>query len=395
MSSLWMFPALIAVILTGFPVALTMMALAVAFGLHSFGLIGLQYQFIQKIEEVATAQVLAAVPLFIFMGAMFEASGIASRLFDAIHMWTRRIPGGLAVGTVIMCVIFAATSGVVGATETVVGLLAIPAMLKYNYSKSLICGTICAGGSLGTIIPPSVLAVVIGPVANASVGNILLGMFIPGFMLAGAYIVYIVLLCSIRQDYGPRIPRSPDEPALGAKLALSAKVLVPPVVVIIAVLGSMMAGIATPTEASATGALGTVLLALAYRRLSWAVLVNSTMRTVRVTAMILTIVACGQMFAAVFVGSGGFEIAANLPQSIQRREMGTALPRHVHRLPCGLHARAAGHHPDGGPDHHAADRGGRFRQGLVLRAISRHAADRVPNPADGPVNLLPARYRPT
>ena len=221
MSSLWMFPALIAVILTGFPVALTMMALAVVFGLHSFGLDGLQYQFIQKIEEVATAQVLAAVPLFIFMGAMFEASGIASRLFDAIHMWTRRIPGGLAVGTVIMCVIFAATSGVVGATETVVGLLAIPAMLKYNYSKSLICGTICAGGSLGTIIPPSVLAVVIGPVANASVGNILLGMFIPGFMLAIAYIIYIVILCTIRPEYGPRIPRAPDEPALGAKLALT------------------------------------------------------------------------------------------------------------------------------------------------------------------------------
>ena len=200
MSALWMFPALIAAILTGFPVALTMMALAVVFGLHSFGLEGLQYQFIQKIEEVATAQVLAAVPLFIFMGAMFEASGIASRLFDAIHMWTRRIPGGLAVGTVIMCVIFAATSGVVGATETVVGLLAIPAMLKYGYSKSLICGTICAGGSLGTIIPPSVLAVVIGPVANASVGNILLGMFIPGFMLAIAYIIYIVTLCTVRPD---------------------------------------------------------------------------------------------------------------------------------------------------------------------------------------------------
>ena len=212
MSSLWMFPALIAAILTGFPVALAMMALAVVFGLHSFGHEGLQYQFIQKIEEVATAQVLAAVPLFIFMGAMFEASGIASRLFDAIHMWTRRIPGGLAVGTVIMCVIFAATSGVVGATETVVGLLAIPAMLKYNYSKSLICGTICAGGSLGTIIPPSVLAVVIGPVANASVGNILLGMFIPGFMLAIAYIIYIVILCTIRPEYGPRIPRAPMSP---------------------------------------------------------------------------------------------------------------------------------------------------------------------------------------
>ncbi|MBX3503302.1 MAG: TRAP transporter large permease subunit [Alphaproteobacteria bacterium] len=308
MSSLWMFPALIAAILTGFPVALAMMSLAVIFGVQSFGLEGLQYQFIQKIEETATAQVLAAVPLFIFMGAMFQASGIASRLFDAIHMWTRRVPGGMAVGTVLMCVIFAATSGVVGATETVVGLLAIPAMLRYGYSKSLISGTICAGGSLGTIIPPSVLAVVIGPVASASVGNIMLGMFVPGFMLALAYIIYIVILCTLKPEYGPRLPKAADEPPLGAKLLLTGKVLVPPVVVIVAVLGSMMAGIATPTEASATGALGTVLLAVAYRRLSWTVLVDSTMRTVRITAMILTIVVCGQMFAAVFVGSGGLII---------------------------------------------------------------------------------------
>ncbi len=185
-----------------------MMALAVVFGLHSFGLEGLQYQFIQKIEEVATAQVLAAVPLFIFMGAMFEASGIASRLFDAIHMRTRRIPGGLAVGTVIMCVIFAATSGVVGATETVVGLLAIPAMLKYGYSKSLICGTICAGGSLGTIIPPSVLAVVIGPVANASVGYILArACSSRASWLAGPTSSTSSRLCTLRPDFGPRIPR--------------------------------------------------------------------------------------------------------------------------------------------------------------------------------------------
>ena len=118
----------------------------------------------------------------------------------------------------------------------------------------------------------------------------------------------------------------------------------------------MMAGIATPTEASATGALGTVLLALAYGRLSWAVLVDSTMRTVRITAMILTIVACGQMFAAVFVGSGGLEIAAGVPERLQRRQVGPAVPRHVHRLPRRLHARAAGDHPDGGADHHAADR---------------------------------------
>ncbi len=307
MSSLWMFPALLAGILTGFPVSFVMLSLAIVFGMQSFGPIGLLHQTLLKIEEVATAQVLAAVPLFIFMGAMFEASGIASRLFDAIHVWTRRIPGGMAIGTVIMCVIFAATSGVVGATETVVGLLAIPAMMRHNYNKSLICGTICAGGSLGTIIPPSVLAVVIGPVANASVGSILIGMIVPGLMLAIGYIVYIFLRCLIRPQDGPRVDASEPVPPMAERLALTAKVLIPPVVVIIAVLGSMMAGIATPTEASATGALGTVLLAAAYRRLSWSTLVDSTLRTVRITAMILFIVTCGSVFAAIFVGSGGLE----------------------------------------------------------------------------------------
>jgi tripartite ATP-independent transporter DctM subunit len=303
-----MFPALLVAILTGFPVALAMLSLAVIFGLHSFGLEGLLHQCIQKIEETATAQVLAAVPLFIFMGAMFEQSGIANRLFDAIQMWIRRLPGGMAVGTIVMCVIFAATSGVVGATETVVGLLAIPPMLRYGYNKGLISGVICAGGALGTIIPPSVLAVVIGPTAQADVGKILLGMFIPGFMLAGSYVVYIVIRCLLRPQDGPRVLLMDEEPTLGQKLRLTGAVLVPPLVVIVAVLGSMIAGIATPTEASATGALGTVMLAIIYRRFSWAVLVDATMRTVRITAMILTIVACGQMFAAVFVGSGGLQL---------------------------------------------------------------------------------------
>ena len=314
MSSLWMFPALIAGILTGFPVSFVMLSLAVLFGWQSFGAEGLLHQSVLKIEEVATAQVLAAVPLFIFMGAMFEASGIASRLFDAIHMWTRRIPGGLAIGTVVMCVIFAATSGVVGATETVVGLLAIPPMLRHNYNKSLICGTICAGGSLGTIIPPSVLAVVIGPVANASVGSILIGMIVPGLMLAVSYIGYIFIRCLLRPQDGPIIDASEPTPAMSDRLKLTMQVLVPPVIVIICVLGSMMAGIATPTEAAAMGALGTVLLAAAYGRLSLSVLIDSTMRTVRITAMILFIVTCGSIFASVFVGSGGLQTLTDIMQ---------------------------------------------------------------------------------
>ncbi|MEZ5817210.1 MAG: TRAP transporter large permease subunit [Hyphomicrobiaceae bacterium] len=317
MSSLWMFPALIAGILTGFPVSFVMLCLAVGFGLHTFGAEGTLAQAVLKIEEVATATVLAAVPLFIFMGAMFEASGIASRLFDAIHMWTRRIPGGLAIGTVLMCVIFAATSGIVGATETVVGLLAIPAMMRHRYNNSLICGTICAGGSLGTIIPPSVLAVVIGPVADASVGSILIGMIVPGLMLASSYIIYIFTRCLIRPEDGPPIAEGDDAPSLAERISITAKVLVPPVVVIICVLGSMMAGIATPTEASATGALGTVLLAAGYGRLTWPVLVDSVMRTVRITAMILFIVVCGSIFAAVFVGSGGLQALTEVIEAVQ------------------------------------------------------------------------------
>ena len=157
----------------------------------------------QKIDAMASNFVLAAVPLFIFMGAMLERAGIAERLFEAIHLWTRRLPGGLAIGTVLMCVVFAASSGVIGATETVVGLLTIPVMLKYNYDKALISGVICAGGSLGTIIPPSIVVVLLGPVANVSIGDLMFGMLFPGLLMAFLYIVYILGLCTIWPESGP------------------------------------------------------------------------------------------------------------------------------------------------------------------------------------------------
>ncbi|MGH6885265.1 MAG: TRAP transporter large permease subunit, partial [Geminicoccales bacterium] len=192
MTGLLMFPALIGAIMAGFPVGLSLMAVAFVFALIRFGDVAI-FQLMLKVMDTAESHVLAAVPLFIFMGAMFQRAGIAEQLFEAIHMWTRRLPGGVAISTVILCVVFAAASGVIGATESVVGLLAIPAMLRFAYDKGLISGTICAGGSLGTIIPPSIVAVVLGPVADVSVGDIFLGMFIPGLMLAGVYIVYIVL----------------------------------------------------------------------------------------------------------------------------------------------------------------------------------------------------------
>ncbi len=178
-------------------------------------------------------------------------------------------------------------------------------MLKYRYNKGLICGTICAGGSLGTIIPPSVPAVVIGPVSNTSVGDVLIGMVVPGLMLAFSYIVYIFFRCLLRPQDGPRMPPAADEPTLARKLVLTVEVLVPPVLIIIAVLGSIMTGLATPTEASAMGAVGTLVLALCYGRLTLAVLWDSLKRTVRVSTMILTIIMAGSMFAAVFAAAGG------------------------------------------------------------------------------------------
>jgi tripartite ATP-independent transporter DctM subunit len=305
-ASLLMFPALLFVLFIGFPVAFAMMAVAFVFGYWAFGP-SIIFQFIQKIDAMASNFVLAAVPLFIFMGAMLERAGIAERLFEAIHLWTRRLPGGLAVGTVLMCVVFAASSGVIGATETVVGLLAIPAMLKFKYDKALISGTICAGGSLGTIIPPSIVVVLLGPVANVSVGDLMFGMLIPGLLLALAYVIYILGLCLIWPEAGPRIPPQPGDPSFLEKCRISVIALWPPMLLIAAVLGSMMFGIAAPTEASALGALGALVLSVIYGDFSLAVLHEALVKTLKVTVMILTILLAGNMFAGVFIAGGGVQ----------------------------------------------------------------------------------------
>ncbi len=308
---LLMFPVLMIFIFIGFPVAFSLMGTALFFGYYRFG-DALVHQLVAKVDDVASYYVLAAVPLFIFMGAMLERSGIAEKLFEAIHMWTRRLPGGLAVGTVILCVVFAAASGVVGATESVVGLLAIPVMLRYAYDKGLISGTICAGGSLGTIIPPSVVVVILGPVADVSVGDLFVGMLLPGLMLAGLYIAYILGRCIIRPQDGPSLPPDENDPPFLVKIYVTATALVPPLVLIFAVLGTIMLGWATPTEAAAMGAAGTVIMTLIYRTFSFSVLQEAFLKTLQVTAMILTILLGGTMFAGVFVALGGISAVQNL-----------------------------------------------------------------------------------
>ncbi|KAB2916742.1 MAG: TRAP transporter large permease subunit [Hyphomicrobiaceae bacterium] len=313
-ASLLMFPALLFALFVGFPVAFSMIGVAFGFGYWAFGP-SVIFQFIQKVDAMASNFVLAAVPLFIFMGAMLERAGIAERLFEAIHLWTRRLPGGLAIGTVLMCVVFAASSGVIGATETVVGLLAIPVMLKYQYDKGLVSGTICAGGSLGTIIPPSVVVVLLGPVANVSIGDLMFGMLVPGLLLAFLYILYILVVCIVWPKTGPRIPPSPDEPSFLEKCRISAIALWPPMLLIAAVLGSMLFGIAAPTEAAALGALGALFLSVIYGDFTLRVLHESLVKTLKVTVMILTILMAGNMFAGVFIAGGGVQTTEHFIQA--------------------------------------------------------------------------------
>jgi tripartite ATP-independent transporter DctM subunit len=194
----------------------------------------------------------------------------------------------------------------------VVGLLAIPVMLKYKYDKGLISGTICAGGSLGTIIPPSIVVVLLGPVANISIGDLMFGMLLPGLLLALLYILYILGLTIVYPETGPRIPRTPDEPSFASKFRISLVALWPPMLLIAAVLGSMMFGIAAPTEAAALGALGALGLSVIYGDFSFRVLHESLIKTLKVTVMILTILMAGNMFAGVFIASGGVQTIERL-----------------------------------------------------------------------------------
>ena len=317
MLSLMMFPGLFILIFLGSPVAFALISVAFAFGLYTFG-DAVIFQFISKIEGISTNFILAAVPLFVFMGSMLERSGIAQQLFNAIHMWTRRLPGGLSIGTVIMCIIFAASTGVIGATETVVGLLAIPAMLKHKYSHSLISGTICAGGSLGTIIPPSVVVVVLGPIADVSIGDLMVGMLIPGLILALLYIIYIFFLCLIKPENGPRIDAEDEisKLTLNQKLLITIKALIPPLLMIFAVLGSIMLGWAAPTEAAALGAAGSIILSLFYKKLNWETFKGALIKTITVTSMIMFILMAGTMFTGVFAASGGMSVMKNVVESL-------------------------------------------------------------------------------
>ncbi|MHB9099161.1 MAG: TRAP transporter large permease [Syntrophales bacterium] len=311
-----MFPLLFLFIFMGFPVAFTLLALAFFYGLGIFD-VAIAHQILGTVYTVCTSYEYAAIPLFVFMGTILENSGLAGKLFEAINLWTGRIPGGLGVGTIIMATIFAAASGIIGAVEVIVGLFAIPIMMKYKYDKGLIAGTICAGGALGTIIPPSIIAVIYAPMANISIGALLMGIVFPGLLLSFCYITYIFGRCLIRPQDGPKV--SKEEMAkytFSEKILITLKSLIPPMILIFAVMGSIILGYAAPTEAAALGALGAVLLCIGYGKFSFKLLKNTVVDMGKVTAMIMFIIVGGNSFAGIFMANDGGLLIEHLIQTL-------------------------------------------------------------------------------
>lgn len=300
--AVWMFPALFALVLAGVPVGFALIATAAAFGFPFFQDL-LPRQMYGRLTELASGFAFAAVPAFIFMGAVLERAGIAERLFEAMRIWLGRLPGGLAIAAIAMAAVFAATTGIIGAVEIVIGMMAMPAMLKAGYDKRLVAGTITAGGSLGTIIPPSITAVIYGLIAQVPVTDLFAGILLPGLVMVGLFVLYILGAAILVPGFAP--PAPPDPRPLSEKLAITLRALVPATLLIGAVLGVIFAGIASPTEAAATGSLGALLLAAFDRRLSARLVWEALHRTAVVTAMILTIVFGGTLFASVFTLQGG------------------------------------------------------------------------------------------
>ena len=294
----------IALIFLGFPVAFTLLALSVFFGLYAMD-VRIFSLIVQNTYDIMANDVLTAVPLFLFMGYVVERANILDRLFSSIQLAARNVPASLAVASLITCALFATATGIVGAVVTLMGLLAFPAMLKAGYDTKLSAGVICAGGTLGILIPPSIMLIVFAAAASVSVVQLYAAALIPGFMLAGLYLVYTIGRGILSPELTPKLPKEEADVPLGQVLVLLAASFLPLALLIFSVLGAILFGLATPTEAAAIGALGSLVLALAYRALSWIRLKEAVYLTARTSAMVCFLFIGSWNFSSVFSYLGG------------------------------------------------------------------------------------------
>ncbi|MCW9024195.1 MAG: TRAP transporter large permease subunit [Gammaproteobacteria bacterium] len=328
-----MFLAVCLVLLAGYPVAFSLGGTALVFALLGQLSGNFDGAFLQALPNrlfgIMTNTTLIAVPLFVFMGVMLERSKVAEKLLDTMAMLFGSLRGGLGISVTLVGMLLAASTGIVGATVVTMGLLSLPTMLKRGYSPSLACGTICASGTLGQIIPPSIILVLLGDVLssayqqaqldmgifspdNISVGDLFAGALIPGLLLVGLYVIYLTIVAFFKPDSSPAIPEEERQLEAGQLIKNIFQALLPPLALIIAVLGSIMAGAATPTEAASVGAVGAMLLAFQQKQLNLNILREVTRTTTEVTSMVFLIFIGASLFSLVFRGFGGDDLVREL-----------------------------------------------------------------------------------
>jgi tripartite ATP-independent transporter DctM subunit len=308
--SLLMFVAALGFLALGYPVAFSLGGVALFFTLIGMAL-GVFDPILwsampQQIFGTMNNFTLLAIPYFIFLGSMLEQSGIAENLLETMGILFGRLRGGLAIAVIIVGALLAATTGVVAATVIAMGLISLPTMLRYNYNKQLATGVIVASGTLGQIIPPSVVLVVLGDQLGISVGDLFMGSFIPGLLMTGVFLIHVLVIACIRPDIAPALPQEVLEaPGLAGRVI---KVLIPPLLLILLILGSIFFGIATPTEAGAVGCVGAIILAIANRQLTLETLSKVCDATLRTTCMVMFILIGSRAFSLVFRGLGGDDL---------------------------------------------------------------------------------------
>ena len=311
--AIFMLSIFIFLVLLGFPIAFTLIPIGVGFGYYAYfqadNLLNNQifYLLNQNTYSVMESDILVAIPLFLFMGYVVERANIVNRLFFSLQLATRHLPGSMAVAALATCAIFATASGIIGAVVTLMGLLAFPAMVKANYHRGFASGVICAGGTLGILIPPSIMLIVYAAIAELSVLRLYAAAIIPGFLLAGFYMVYVVG----RAYFNPSIAPKPLEEEVPSTRVIIIQLLtsfVPLALLILSVLGSILLGLATPAEAAAIGAFGGLLLAFCYKSLNWKTLKESIFLTAKTTAMVCWLFVGSWTFASVFSYLGGHSI---------------------------------------------------------------------------------------
>ncbi len=306
----------IIIVLLGFPIAFTLIAMGLGFGYYAYAkedqwdhIFGNNIfdLFVSNTFSVMSNEVLVAVPLFLFMGYIVERANIINRLFFSIQIATRHVPGSMAIAALATCAIFATATGIVGAVVTLMGLLALPAMLKAGYDKKLATGVICAGGTLGILIPPSIMLIVYAAIAQVSPVRLYAAALFPGILLASMYMIYVVIRATLNPSLAPK-PKEEDVPPMGMILWQLLTSFIPLFVLILGVLGSILAGIATPAEAAGVGSLGGLILAAIYRSLSWQRLKEAVYLTARTSAMVCWLFVGSWTFASVFSYLGGHSL---------------------------------------------------------------------------------------